>query len=460
MKKILLIVLLFQIQVKPVTRTSQTFIFYRPLSHNAAAFHQVWSQAVARNHTAHGSLIQFITLALQTTPDNSAQAYFLLDCKKNIIVAGDTSPHAMSRQVRAEWLNLPSNFDGLLTIAPQQRQVGGLFSFAHDLGALHPWLEHWWITGRIPIYQVKNNLCLQQLTAGNELIKALSSFRYAAMDNRNHKAIGISDITCALGVTFFENNNFIATLSAGLCVPTAKKATPTIIFKPFLATNGHFAFTFSFYTEMPLWAPSCELESTFFLAIDDYCLIRNHQMRTFDFYHKPWSRYLTLRHLRTGQTRPAVEITTLRVCVHPHNFVDILAGCKFRKNSFEFEIGYNLWAHSTEKLFLACNSLDKQKPEIENWGINGVNGATANNSTIAYLAPNDPIPIPLKLSDLDILSGSARGAYTNKFHLALASCFDTKKYLLSLGAGIFYEKPHANTALEQWGGWLKIMGEF
>lgn len=438
-------------------RTSQTFMFYRPLSHKTAAVDQAWYSIIAHKDYAHSSALQFMSIYQHTLQDNLVAGYFLLNCKKNILVAGDNTPFVHTRDVRAEWLHLPDHFIGQLTLAPAQQQMGGIICYNKDLGNLHAFLKNWWCDIRIPVYQVKNNLGLH---ASPELSQAMAQFIFARMDHQTRRSTGMSALELGLGVTFLDHDNGTALVSAALSIPTSKRATPEVIFSPFLSNNGHCVMRFSFYTEVPLCHHDTALIPLFFLGIDNYYYFKNHQLRTFDLINKPWSRYLIARNIKTGELTSAVTILTLPVSVHPHNFVDLVAGLKFQRNSFEFEIGYNLWAHGSEKLFLSGPSCDKVMPEITHWGINGTDGGTAEHSTIAELAPNDIQPTHLVLNDIDLLSGAARGGHTNTFHGACAYNYQQASYLITVGIGVFYEKPSSNAALENYGAWFKIISSF
>lgn len=455
-------------------KTSQTFMYYRPLSQNAAAVGQVWNQIVARKDNSNQAAFQIIGLYQQshnfrTSRFDDIGSYFLLNCKNEILVAGDDTEFITTRDVRAEWLNLPSNFSGRLSLAPHQQQAGVILSFNQDLKRYVSWklFEAWWIDLRMPIYMVKNNLCAQQTTIQNpgsapfntDIISALSSYKFAAINNRTKHKAGPSELAIAIGTTFLDHDDFVLTYQTAFCIPLTGKQKPDELFNAFLGGNGHVGMRYQFYFEMPLHEKCSEFKALFFLNMEDHYYFKAHEWRTFDLWNKQWSRYMPLRNIRTGEVVQGVDVLTQQVCVKPHNFFDMSAGFKFSHCGVEFEIGYDLWVHPSEQILLGCRCCEKVEPLIRSYGIAGANGGTANESTITTLAADDLVPTPLFVNDIQPLSGAGRSGFTNKFHIAAAYRYDGH-IPVSVGLGGFYEKPHTNTALEQWGVWGKIISEF
>ena len=173
-----------------------------------------------------------------------------------------------------------------------------------------------------------------------------------------------------------------------------------------------------------------------------------------------WSRYLLLRREGEINTVPAVNILTQRARVKPYNMVDLSTGFKFKKDTTEVEIGYDLWAKHSERvtpLRPCCASLPFP---ITEYGIAGTATSSANESTITTLAEDDPEFVHLKERDLNFHSAASRGGFTNRIHAAAGYTYCGESHDIFFGGGIFYEHPHTNIALENWGLWFKFVDEF
>lgn len=450
--------------------TSQTFMFYRPLLQNTCVIEQGWGAIIAHKQAEYNTALQVIGLYQETRSDKTA-SYFLMNCQKELLVAGDDTDYALTRDVRAEWLNLPSNFSGTLSVCPQQYQAGALLCVNHDLKTYFSGecFESWWLSLKLPIYTVKNNLHLMQSHIQNprtegpgprDILQAMGQYSNAAMDNCSRRATGLGELAITLGGTFLAHYDAIITWYAGLSIATEKKQKPDHLFNPFMGNNGHSGITYGFYCELPLATCANNLETLFFLTVDDYYLFKNHQHRTFDLWNKQWSRYLPYRNIHTGEVVQGTTLLTQQACVKPHNFVDLCTGLKFRRCHLELEVGYNLWAHKTEQVCIACPPCDKGESIMRDYGIAGTGNGTANNSTIAQLAPNDPTPTGLFKNDIQPKSGAGKGGYTNKLHVAASYHKKEGCMPLMISLGAFFEKPHTNFAFEQWGAWFKFIGEF
>ncbi len=192
-------------------------------------------------------------------------------------------------------------------------------------------------------------------------------------------------------------------------------------------------------------------------------MIRNEQLRTYDLKKKPWSRYLLLNKKggTPDQNIPATQIFTLKTRVRPYNIIELSTGWRIRSEHVEGELGYNIWAHGDEQLYLRC-------PMQKGWGIAGKGAmpdgtaTSASLSTISEQAPNDvdpitddPIFIPLTASDLDFRSAASRAAFNHKLHASFAYVYTGCRTHGLLNIGGYYEFLQKNTALEQWGIWLK-----
>ena len=102
-----------------VEKHAHSFMFTRPAYDNIAAKNSgLWHDLLWDKWGKHGSNIQALNIYQQTETQNRMGRYFFFDHSDVLTIRGDTlSPNPNVRMIRAEWLNLPNNFDGILRIS-------------------------------------------------------------------------------------------------------------------------------------------------------------------------------------------------------------------------------------------------------------------------------------------------------------------------------------------------------
>ncbi len=463
--------------------TSQTFLFPRPLYHQLAALQGPW--LAVTNSSLHGATfcsgIQIVPLYQQSTSQTAKDlaSYFLLDCKQELLFAGDESPHAGMRDVRAEWFNLPSTFSGILTLCPRQRQYGFVLEYKQAVYPLLPYdfLRYFYISARVPVVAVRNSLGLEQRDLKNIPIKNTfprtlcevvqqPSLAFARFYPGTRSDIGIAELRFDLGTTFIDKKYFLLTSYSALIIPTFRKIRPTYIFDSLVGINGHIGISSGVNLQIPL-TESCDLyQVAFFFNIENiYYLDATHQ-RTFDVRtphctRKEWSRYLQVRKRGELRTQFAANVLTIPVKVKPYNTVMLDGGFRLFTGTFLGELGYHLWARGDEDIEFKRPCCAGQLFDFERYGIAGISPnnqepVTASDSTIQTLAPADDVFVPLRLEDLDPASGVTRGTSTHMIYASFAYTGDNPDYTSLIGIGVFYEHAFNNAALTQWGIWAKL----
>jgi hypothetical protein len=451
--------------------TAQSFMFTRPAQHNIAMMQAQWHDYTLKKHGSCLAAIQaipFYQKTLEHREHNPTASYFLLNCKENIIIRGDTV--GGNRDVRAEWLNLPSNFSGIMSINPQQQQYGVILDYHQDIKKIlnHRFFHSFWLNVSMSILTVKNNIHVQQsdlINPGTEPSNIIEAFNqptwhFAKINEQELKKTGIGEIKFKLGILFYANNHFEVTLYELISLPASKTQNPTFVFSPFLGNNRHFAVGTGATFQFPTTRDQATFPFLFFVNIEHQFLIRNQQHRTFDLFDKPWSRYLLLNKADGTQTNvPAVNVLTRTLKVKPDSFVDFATGFRAMFNGFEGELGYDLWAHGRERTQFKKTICPECRDEIKltDYGIAGSGpGKSASKSTINSQAFDDPNFITLSETDLNLDSGLARSTITHRAHGALG--YGRKGRIVDGfgNIGAFYEHPQNNAALQQWGIWAKI----
>jgi hypothetical protein len=194
----------------------------------------------------------------------------------------------------------------------------------------------------------------------------------------------------------------------------------------------------------------------------------------------------------TNELIPAMNALTIRSRVEPYNITNFMTGFRFAHHSCYGEIGYELWAHGTERVtpepkighpvgwfdnyrygiaFINVNG-DLAKIDPDSGDVIAINtsidqGQTASNSTINYVSAPDGVygccPSPnftpenayITLNDLEIYTPGARSTITHRGFFSVGLGQDGKKRNYFVNFGAYIEAAQNNAALNFWGGWLK-----
>lgn len=480
-----IVLILFPGSLAGRERTGQSFMFTRPIYRNIAAQRSLFDVFAAHKHGPMQAIFQIMPMFMQTlTSDKRARQaarYFFINRKSTLIVKGENAPNsAITRDVRAEWFQLSSDYDGTITIKPKQKQFGIWIEYQQDLKYFYDcwWLESVWLSLAIPMQYVKNDLQLEENVITPSSTPGLANMTEAfTRPDLKFGKIGpsksrssVSELMIKLGTNFLKRDGYNIYMYSLFSIPTARSQEPNFLFDPFLGQNRHFCWGSGVNFQLPLNDCVDEYVFAFFVELENIMHIRNGRKRILELKRKPWSRYLLLNKTDGTMNIPAANILTTKVKVQPFNYVDFASGFRWYNDSIEAEFGYSLWTHGSEEL-----SIDKYigaKFRHGEYGIAGVGtfvnekgvtvGRTASKSTIDCLAPNDvdangnPIFVPLLVRDLEFLKGAARTTLLHRGYMAigyrLTNCNGVEGFV---GLGGFIEIPSRNTSLAAWGLWFK-----
>lgn len=205
---------------------------------------------------------------------------------------------------------------------------------------------------------------------------------------------GLADIDLILGYDFINNDcyHFGAYLQAVL--PTGRKTRSEFIFDPVVGNGGHFELGAGLSAHSILWAGEDYNLAVYFEGNVTH-LFRSRQCRLFDLLRNGhFSRYLLLKEFNSDGTKlsyngnlySATEFATRAANVRISVKGDASIKLAWRWCGFSFDLGYNIYGHSHEKVSLRCDAhcdLDTRKFGIkgtesvccESWSVANVNGA-------------------------------------------------------------------------------------
>ena len=457
-------------------KTSQTFMFTRPIFHSLFAQQQVWNDIINKEICSGDSTSQALYMYQKSKPYNKNGAYFLLDCKPCIKVLGDAEllsgvPAYNQRDVRAEWLDLSSDFNGELSLCPKQEEQALFLEYNYNLGDVFglDFFKSWWFDFFIPFVSVKNNI---NPRGKEELIDSLNKPEWcgARITPKDLSKFGVPEIRLNLGTTLLNQDGFLCATYTGIAIPTVNKYPSTYLFSPLLGVNGHIAFISGLTMELPLYSNYRNSDiRILFNAKNDWYLAHN-QTRTFDLWNKPWSRYLQYRKQGEAETISGVNLFTRTVEVHPNNMFEIAAALRGKIHGFYVELGYSLWGHGDERIEYPEKKCDNRLYDLEKYGIAGSTVLDAENNPV-YLSASastistridDPqdLFVSIKARDIFLCSANGRGGVVNKGEVSLAYACQNDSLLGSFGIGAYFEAPVGNTLLKNHGYWAKALFNF
>lgn len=465
----------------PQDTVSQTFMFTHPATSDIGRDQALWHDInFYKTGPVRGAfqVIPFYQHSVSSQFSLNKQAgYFMPTCSSTALVAGDQSGMTLTRDVRAEWLNLPSNFSGIMSINPEQSQFGVVLDYAQDIARFtnNKFLDYFWVGMTLPIAEVKNNMNIRQyelantstsyVTPGN-IIDAFNqtAWDFAKIDGE-HKKSGLATCKLTLGALMLAEKGFEVNFYEYISFATSPYADPEFLFSPFLGNNHHWSMGTGGNFQIPLTYDDAKFPFLFFLSIEHQFLFHNKQYRTFDLKQNPWSRYLLYNSEDGTQVNvPGVNLLTRFVKVKPDSFVNLTTGFRLQVRSFEAELGYDLWARGAERVeFIVdvCPECSHPQMNILNFGIAGSGpGISASNSTINQQAADDASFVSLQAFDLNPSSATANAAICHRVHGSLGWTHQHLNFEAFVNIGGFAEFSQNNAALNLWGLWGKVGGSF
>lgn len=461
-------------------RYSETFLFVRPVYQNLFAYEAFWQDLTYYKGKEPTGSVQMLALYQHSFNTNKPiNQYFLMEGKDELTVKGD-NVSKFNRDIRAEWLQLPSDFNGSFTLNPENEQFGTLFVIRKDIKHWSCWdlFDNVWIGAYLPIVYSQNklNLCQSYVeeanTSPHNILEALRApnFIYNKMINQTD-TFGFTELRAMLGARFVTKNSLELYTRSGISFPLGNKYTGCDFFQAIRGFNQHAGFFSALSSQFRI---NCNdnTKAWFFADFSNIFLFPNTQYRTFDLRNKPYSRYLLMTK-NTGETNiPGVNLLTFKVKVKPHNYAQIASGFKIQKGNLQGSLGFGIWAHGNEKIDTGQGFPETSAFAKEDFGISAAPGqvtpqglpATADKSTIRIQAETDKDKngnntfVPIVWQDIDPLSAVTRATFTTSVDFSIGWIHEGPKIGGFLGIGGSMELPQNNAALANWSLWFKVGG--
>jgi hypothetical protein len=422
----------------------------------------LWIEYIYSKKGSCGSGLAMTPFFFRMQDKQRIQSYFLPNGKCEVLVAGDANDEktVLQRDVRAEWLGLPSNTNAFYGLCPSYKQSGFILSYSQDVKNIVSCdlFSHWQIGIQLPFVLVEHYLHPSQSPLASPLvpsvINAFNNNTWCAQRTIPYRrSTGIGDINVYVDSPFFVKDFFIFATHSGFTIPTAPRGSLTYLFSP-VRGNGHrFALFGGVDMQVRLNQNSHVWQSAFFVSLESYYHFHTHAPRTFDIHEKPWSRFLLFNRSDdpVHTDIPGVNVLTLNAHIRPQTYGEFSCGWRFKSVKWHIEFAYNLWGHDGERIKYIDDDL------LPVFGIAGSGPLrSANKSTIAKQSEDDADFIAIKLDDLDLRSAASASALNHGIHIAIGASKIGKTIDSFMGCGLFVERGHRQGTLPQWGGWFKI----
>ena len=216
---------------------------------------------------------------------------------------------------------------------------------------------------------------LHAMAGSNTWGDVKTPMQFGLITNCENTRTRVAEIALELGYNFYlkEDHHFGAFIYAS--VPTGNRPHARKLFEPIVGNGKHWELGGGFSGSWTFWK-SNDCEDTYwgiwFEAVVTH-LFKACQCRSFDFCGKPNSRYMLLEQMGSnddniqGDTSgtntkaeyqykknliPAINWSTLNVNVRIDAPVDFAIKLGYNRGNTNFDLGYNLWARTKEKMRL------------------------------------------------------------------------------------------------------------
>ncbi len=393
----------------------------------------------------------------------------LESCDKNALVIAQDG----SGDIDSLWLKLTNNTDDFfstISLCPRRSLAGALFNYHQNLGMLYPGL---WMDVNFAFMSADHTLCLQECLASSRgiipchatAIEAFNSpeFLFGKLSSHKITKIGVDDLEIKLGYNIFWSINSHLAIYGVLLAPTSSRPEARFLFEPIIGRGHHLGLGFGINGGQLFWC--CGPHSlTYLFDVDYRFFLASTECRSVDLCNGDWSRYLLVgRKEKPAKALAGNNLLTVPLRITPRSMLNIWLALHYEYNNLQAEVGYDFWLKEREKVcFAACHGF------ANDFGIFDLEGAlkcspvSASTATIiqatsgANPVVSDKVFTPITRCRLNLESAAQGLALSHKLYGSLGydACWFNHSALIAVGGS--YEFAQKNTALDQWGIWLKL----
>lgn len=385
------------------------------------------------------------TPASTTVSTNSCDSSCKTSCSsRSVLVQGSTVENRSSNALVADNFYLPSDYSSVLTFSPRIRNV--LVNFDLYIG-LDEWLSglYFRIYGPVTNTRWDLNFCESPVApaasatyaagvfaetpvtssqflssfaayASGQSPQAIGDVTFTGLQSSqilqcNRRHTGFADLRFELGWDFWMCDDYHLGINIQAAAPTGTKKKACVLFDYIIGNDkgelgggltGHYVF----------WRNESEdSHFGFYLDANVTHLFKGSENRVFDLKNKPLSRYLLAEKMQTtiadnllagGNTpnaqfanefAPVANLTTQDVDVSIGAQGEIVAMFNFTWCGFSWDIGYDFWGRSCEKIKEDCDCVNASFKNNK-WALKGNSQVFGFTEVLDGATPiNSPVPL-------------------------------------------------------------------
>jgi hypothetical protein len=253
---------------------------------------------------------------------------------------------------------------------------------------------------------------------------------------------GLSDIQADLGWNYLGETYHIG-LFVRAVAPTGTRPNGEFLFEPIIGNGKHWELGGGITSHTIMWE-SDDAARTLGLYIDANLthMFKSKQKRVFDIKkYGQLSRYMLVAHYDDADLTipailtPAANLTLQNVKVSVGIHADVVAMLTYTSYNTTWDIGYNFWGRSCEKI---CLNPCSCSPCTLGLDINDETWSRGNNTSTIHAADGLLVsdPAPLSTADLDINGARTKGLSHKIFTHISYSWLDHGDWIPFLGLGL------------------------
>lgn len=375
--------------------TGRTFYSPRSQSVNAARELVGWYWGINRCCVGedYGSFSGTFEITKSFQSRNIARYFFATDF---LTFTGSRVPDRSPTDILADYFGLPTDFKSNVLVRPYVENV--LFDVDWFYG-LDAWYKGVYLRVHAPLVHTKWDLNLDecvvfdgtnnypagymasflidrcsmassvtQSMAGNVSFGDYHPLEYGKVDCAQ-KLFGLSDIQIAFGWNMVNAEAYHFGINVRTSIPTGTIPKGIFLFEPIIGNGHHWELGIGLSGHAVTWYCNDEWMMGIYGDLNVTHLFGTHQRRSFDFLrHGSGSRYILLQEMGNpvvdgvtvagapiatqyhGTIFPAINATTLGCDVSIAVQVDLALMLTWQHEYVNFDIGYNLWGRSAEKI--------------------------------------------------------------------------------------------------------------
>lgn len=408
----------------------------------------------------------FSVKPMYTQSVGSAFKEYFLPCHKSCLNIQEDG----SGDVSSLWFNVISSDDTFyssrLTLSPKRQTYGALIYAALQLSC------DLQLSLMTAVVQARNNPHLSE--CGIENLGTCSGYETVTQSFANcarafgricgtQTKTGVDDIQMKLIYNPCNNDCFYWDVYTLLGIPTGKGSKAVDLFEPLVGSKHA---QLGLGSDMRWNIAETDCSSWSLLSEVKYRYgFSGKECRSFDLCgNGQWSRYmLFVDESDPYAFYPAINNLTFKTKVTPGSSVDLYLAVHGKYNQWNFELGYDLWYRSAEKIALCCKDFPTTVGIADLRGIAAQDPHTASTANISqgvqpgvHQMVSDTTFVPVTLQDINHTSGAQARSLSNSVYASVAYSFDAWCRTMQIGLNVAYEQGSLDKTPNNVTTWLNM----